>query len=68
MTLKVPPMLPEDRKHLDVPPMPMPGTSFQYGGQQWILVGIQGELSLGSNQRLSLEFISVDSDNPVIPV
>ena len=64
MALDVPPMLPEDRKYLDVPLMPVPGMSFRKDGWIWQLVKVQAEPSLArGDHRLSLEFIAVDSDD-----
>ena len=61
-TLSVPPMLPEDRKHLDVPSMPAPGMRFRKDGLQWELVGVHTEISPLRHPRLTLEFAVV---NPV---
>ena len=68
MILSVHPCLPEDRKHLDVPSMPVPGRRFQKDGLIWQLVGVRMEAYPERNQRLTLEFAAVDSVNPVNPV
>lgn len=68
MTLSVPPMLPEDRKYLDVPLMPVPGKRFQKDDLLWELVGVRVEARTERDHRLSLEFVAVDSVNPVNPV
>ena len=68
MPLSVPPMLPEDRKYLDVPLMPEPGMSFRKDGCIWQLVKIQVEPRPRGDHRLTLEFIGVDSVDPVNPV
>lgn len=68
MTLSVPPMLPEDRKHLDIPLMPAPRTRFQKDGLVWELVDVQAESCPTRKQRLKLDFIAVASVNPVNPV
>lgn len=68
MSLNVPPMLPEDRNLLDVPPMPAPGMRFRDGFRIWVLVGVHAEACPMRNTRLTLEFAAVDSVNPVNPV
>lgn len=71
MALSVPSMLPEDRKSLDVPQMPAPGTRFQDGGIVWELVGVhtQREPILEpepfAKTKLTLEFLAVDFGNHV---
>ena len=68
MTLSVLPMLPEDRKYLDVPLMPVPGMCFRKGGRIWQLVGVRTEACPTRNQQLTLEFVAIDPVNPVNPV
>jgi hypothetical protein len=65
MTLSVPPILPEDRKHLDIPLMPAPRTRFQKDGKVWELVNmsLQREELPGvrAKSKLTLEFVAVDT-------
>ena len=61
-------MLPEDRKHLDVTPIPEPGTQFQKDGIIWKLTGMNVEQGSFSLPRLTLEFSGVGYANPVNPV
>lgn len=68
MTPIVPPMLPEDRKHLDVPLMPTPGDCFQKDGWIWQLVSVHVEAKPIRNLRLTLEFVAIDPVDPVNPV
>lgn len=68
MALIVPPMLPEDRKHLDVPPMPAPGMRFRDGGRIWQLIGVRTEVSPEISPRLFLEFAAIDPALYVDPV
>ena len=65
MALSDPPMLPEDRKFLDVPLMPAPGKRFQKDGIVWVLVGVRGRSEQFTQTRLTLEFVAVDSVKPV---
>ena len=68
MTHSVPPMLPEDRKHLDVAPIPELVTRLQRYGIVWVLTGediVRGKLTL---PRLTLTFAALNPVNPVNPV
>lgn len=68
MDLSVPPMLPEDRKHLDIPPMPAPRTRLQKDGIVWELICISVHKEVLTLPKLTLEFVAVNSVNPVNPV
>ncbi len=68
MALIVPPMLPEDRKHLDVPPMPAPGMRFRDGGRIWQLVGVRSDVIPEKSPRLFLKFAAIDPAIIVNPV
>lgn len=68
MDLIVAPMMPEDRKHLDLPPMPTTGMRFIKDGWIWQLVGVHTEAKPIRNLRLTLEFDAIDTVTPVNPV
>ena len=68
MPLSVPPMLPEDRKHLDVPSIPEPGIKFRKDGMVWQLVSIDMQRGPYEPSRFTLGFVGVESVNPVNPV
>lgn len=60
MTLSYPPMLPEDRKHLDVPALPEPGMQFRKDGKVWQLVSIDMQRGIFELPRLTLGFVAVE--------
>ena len=61
MPLSVPPMLPEDRKHLDVPAIPKPGMQFRKDGKVWQLASIDIQRGRFELPRLTLMFVAVDA-------
>ena len=65
MPISIPPMLPEDRKHLDVPQIPAPGMQFRKDGKVWQLVSIEKQSGRFELPRLTLEFVAIDPVNPV---
>ncbi len=68
MNLSVPPMLPEDRKHLNVPQIPEPGMQFRKDGMVWQLVSVEMQKGIFELPKLTLGFVPVYSVNPVNPV